>query len=147
MALGAALVDRARLIEKVASDVKVNGRTTFTEVRTAWFRARLTLPRSPETVGPSGAYKRVEMRPTLLYGPRDSEHNPVVVTTEKVIEVDSPELGRLFYMIDADPEPLRKKRRVIGYEAPLKRVEEHPFEPATDPVPVSASTAMQVEAR
>ena len=129
MGLTHALVDRARLIERVPSPVRVNKRTTFSDVTEPWFRVRLQLPSAPETAEGAGGKTRVEVRPTLLVGVKDNEGNPVVLTTEKLIEVDSPDLGRALYRFDADPEPLRRRRRVIGYEVALRRVEEHDFDP------------------
>jgi hypothetical protein len=135
MGLTHALVDRARLIERVPSPVRVNKRTTFTDVTEPWFRVRLQLPSAPESAEGAGGHSRVEVRPTLLVGIKDSEGNPVVLTVEKLIEVDSKELGRAVYRFDADPEPLRRRRRVIGFEVPLRRVEEHEFEPPPAEVP------------
>lgn len=128
MGLTAVLVDRARLVEKAATAAKVNGRTTFTTVTLPWFRARLQMPTAPKSAGPGGAATRDEVRPLLIFGIKDSEGNAIVLTTEKLVEVDSKQLGRAFFRPDADPEPYRKKRRVIGFEVPLRRVEEHEYE-------------------
>jgi hypothetical protein len=147
MGLRSALVDRARLVERVASPVRINKRTTFTNVTEPWFKARLQMPSAPETAEAAGGKTRNEVRPSMLFDWRDSEGNAVVLTTEKVVEVDSKELGRFYFRPDADPEPLRKKRRVIGFEVPLRRVEEHDFEPTVPPEAVSASTAMPQESR
>ncbi len=91
-----------------------------------WFRVRLTLPPQPETQEPGGGRRRVEKRPSVLIDRTDENGDPVVLSVEDKLEVDSRQLGRAIYQLDADPEPLRKRRTVIGWEAPLRRVEDHP---------------------
>ncbi len=130
MALGTALVDRARRISNQPSPLKLEGRTQFAKFHEPWFRARLTMPANPETADPAGGRTRVEVLPTLLFGLRDADGNPVGLTTEDEVEVDSKELGRAVYRPDADPQPLRKRRSLIGWEVRLHRIENHPFRPS-----------------
>jgi hypothetical protein len=96
------------------------------------------MPGAPETAEAAGGMSRSEVRPSMLLDIRDSEGNPVVLTSEMLVEVHSKELGDGFYRPDGDPEPLRKKRKVIGYEVTLRRVEEHDFTRPVEmnPVPV-----------
>jgi hypothetical protein len=129
MGLTAVLVDRARLIEKVAASAeRVNKRTTYTTVTLPWFKARLTVPAAPEGAGPGAGSQRVEDRPSLIYGVKDSAGNEIELTGEMLVEVDSKQLGRAVYRIEGDPQPWRKKRRVIAHKIGLHRVEEHEVE-------------------
>lgn len=125
MALGAVLVDRARAIVRAPTGVRVEGTRQYGTVEGAWFRARLTLPPQPETQEPAGGRRRVEKRPTMLYAKLDENGEPVLLNVEMIVEIDSRELGRAFYQLDVDPEPLRKKRTVLGWEVALRRVEDH----------------------
>jgi hypothetical protein len=132
MGLNAVLKDKARIIERRPLPVKVNGRTTFTTVTHPWFKARVQMPKKPRTADPAGGRQRNEVRPVLIYGLKDEEGSPVVVTTEVIVEVLSPELGEnsTHYRVDTDPEPYRKKKKVIGYETSIVRIESHEFEAA-----------------
>lgn len=123
MALGSAMVDRARIIRRAPSPVKIEGRTQMTTVRGAWFRCRLNLRSDSQSQGP-GDNPRTTRRPTLMLLPLDIEGRAVDLRHTDKVEVDSPELGLNLWEVDGEPEPLRKKRRVIGYEVPVKRVEQ-----------------------
>lgn len=131
MALGAALVDRARIIRNVPQPRKIEGRTQFAKVTLPWFRCRVQMPNKPRTADAAGGRTRAEARPTLLYGIRDSEGNAISLTSTDELEVQVKEIAEhALYQVDADPMPLRKRRSVIGWEVPLKRIENHAF---TDP--------------
>lgn len=125
MALRIALVDKARTLSRVSTGVKVAGTSQMATVEGPWFRVRLTLPPQPDTADPAGGRTRVEKRPTLLVDRRDENGDPVVLNTEMRLEVVSRELGSATYLLDADPEPLRKRHTVIGWEVPLRRIEDH----------------------
>lgn len=122
MALGRALVDQARPITQGRSAVKLRGESQFEALHGQWFRCRLTLPAAPESVDPGSFRRRVVIVPTLLYGMKDADHELVVVTVEMRLEVDSLELGRSMWDVVSEPEPLRKRRRVIGWQTTLQRV-------------------------
>jgi hypothetical protein len=127
VALGAALVDRARVRRKVPAR-KVAGRTVMAPTVHAWFRCRLELRSQPQTREPSSRQPRVTKSPRLMFGVRDLDGGTIDVVSTDVLEVDSPELGRAFYEVEGDPDPMRKKRRVIGWEVNLKRIEDHEFD-------------------
>jgi hypothetical protein len=129
MGLTGALVDRARTVESRRSGRRVEGRTVFRPVAGTWFKARLELPQGSETDAPTGA-RTVIVQPTLMFATRDSDGQPVEVTNQKRVEVDSAQLGRTVWDVIADPQPIRKRRTVIGWQAPLRRVEMHEAEEA-----------------
>lgn len=124
MGLTGVLVDRARLVERVPAGRKVEGSTIYSQVSGEWFKARLTLEQATEVTGTAGG-RQVSSTPLLLLGIKDVAGDPILITNEDRVEVDSKELGRDLWDITADPEPLRKKRRLIGWQAPLRRVMVH----------------------
>lgn len=130
MALTAALVDRARPVERRRSGRRVEGRTVFGEARGAWFKARLELPQAPEGAEAPTGVRPVVTAPTLMYGVRDSDGQPVELTNQKRVEVDSKELGRATWDVVGDPQPIRKKRTLLGWQAQLRRVVVHEGEEA-----------------
>lgn len=130
MALGAALVDRARQITNTAIPRKVEGSTQFTPVHGEWFKARVTLEGSPESDDSQSGHRRSVRGAMLLTGTKDKAGQPLALSSADKIEVDSKQLGHLFFEATGDPKPIRKKRPVIGFELPLTQVEEHKFERA-----------------
>lgn len=96
-----------------------------------WFKARLFLPdTSSESSDSQGARRRQVKRPTLMTGVRDADRQPLDVRAEDQLDVDSPELGRATWRVIGDPAPLRKRRKVIGFQIVLERVKE----PKADPL-------------
>jgi hypothetical protein len=126
--LQAALVDRARVVTKRQRGARVEGRTQYGNAYGPWFRCRLQLAQAPETVDPVTGVRPVASEPLLLYGVRDADGNPPALTNQVRVQVDSHELGTGLWDVTADPEPLRKKRRVLGFQAQLRRVEVHEAE-------------------
>lgn len=124
-------MDRARVISREPSSVKVEGRTQYAAVTREWFRCRVQLPPLPVRSGPgtSGA-KRTEKKPSLMFDIKDLRGDPVTVTFQDRLEVKSVEQGMdtVVFELDSDPQPIRKKRKVIGYEATMKRVDAHTVE-------------------
>lgn len=129
MSLTGVLVDRARVVGRRDAGRKVAGRTIYSDVAGDWFKARLTLPSSGEQVDPATGVRPVTLTPLLLYGTRDLAGEPVNVTGDDRVELDSKELGFAVFDVIGDAEPLRKKRRVIGFQIPLRRVVVHEAEP------------------
>ena len=133
MGLNAALVDRARVRRTVPLPQKVEGKTVATDTFGAWFRCRLELPSGSllrdRATEQGGQRSRVVTSPTLLCGFYDSDGNPIKVNARDQLDVDSAELGRNTWQITADPAPMRKKSKVIGWTLSLQRVEEHEFTP------------------
>jgi hypothetical protein len=126
MSLRSAMVDRARALAAVQTNYRVQGMTVVEATVGPWFRCRLTLPEA--NVDASRPRRRAVINPTLLYGTKDTAGEPVTLTVDTRVEVDSPELGRAVWAVVSEPSPLRRKRRVIGYEAHIERVEENESE-------------------
>lgn len=125
MSLNSALVDRARIIRRVAAPVKVEGRTQFTDMTGEWFRARLELRRDSKRRDP-GTRSSAVRTPVLMCGVRDLRGSQVDFRLGDRIEVSSTELGDALYEVASAPEPMRKKKRLLGFELPLRRIQEDP---------------------
>ena len=107
MALGSALVDRAKVItrEKVAGE-KIDGEVQYTTVEDAkTFRCRLEMQKGSE-MDADGRRKSVR-RPSLMFRRRDT------VTAGDKIHVTSTAIpeGTGVYQVDGDPTPMRRRRR------------------------------------
>jgi hypothetical protein len=128
--LNTALVDLAR-IHRRAPAQKVAGRTQFAPITSAWFRARVDQRTNPETRNQPSGQPRVTKQPRLMYALRDTEGRDTTVNASDFVEVapSDPHLDAAWYQVEGDPDPIRKKRRVIGWEVTLKRLAENPFDP------------------
>lgn len=129
MALGAVLVDRARVLRRQAAAQRVEGTTPMVTVGGAWFRARLFLQGGREMEGEQASYRRVVPGPQLMYALRDADGQPIELGFDDRVEVDSPQLGRAVWRVNGEPEKIRKRRAVIGHLATLERVQERQFDP------------------
>lgn len=130
MALGSVLVDRARVVERVAAAAKVEGRTPMVPVTGAWFRARLFLPMTREEEAASRpSHKRSVKVPTLLYGIRDLEGEPITLREDTKVQVNSG-LDVGVYEVTGI-EVIRKKGRnsILCHQAQLRRVADREFVP------------------
>ena len=127
MSLNSALVDRARRLVDTPTPQRVEGTTTFQTLTYPWFKVRLTLSPAPESDDAQGARRRVPRPASLLVGMKDVDGNPTVINADDRLEVDSKQLGTQIYQVTGDGEPIRKKRKQIGWAATLTRVEEHQF--------------------
>lgn len=135
MALGAALVDRARIVEVLGTGVRVQGRTPTEPVEGEWFKARLFLPAPTESPDTPGRRRKVVKRPQLLFGVKDVQGAVLVPPkADMKIEVDAPRIddnGPLVFRVDGLPEVITKRRGRIGYLANLSRIEETQREDVT----------------
>jgi hypothetical protein len=123
MSLNTALVDRARTIRQGNTGVRVRGATVFSPVRGEWFKVRLELPSASAALD-GGSRRRAVRTPTILVGMRDASGALVELSMEDRLEIDSKALGRALWDVAAQPEVLRKKRRQIGWQVSLSRVED-----------------------
>lgn len=130
MGFRTALVDRARTITQEPTGQVIGGTRRFTYVRGEWFRCRLTLPGAPENLEAVTFRRTAVVVPTLLYGMTDEVRDPVHLGLEMRLEVKSDALGDEVWDVVSDPEPLRRKRRVLGWQVTLRRVEDYEFEVA-----------------
>lgn len=128
MALGTALVDRARVIRRVEADpdvepVVVEGEKVmvpkegdkFDDGVGPWFRCRID-SRQVSELQQDGRRKTVT-RHTLLVGRKAD------IRGSDLIETKSKQMGNAKYTVDGDPSELRKRRTVIGYEVRLVKAE------------------------
>lgn len=129
MSLNAALVDRARRIVDTPLAEKVEGTTQFTTLSYSWFKCRITYGAAPESDDPQAARRRVPRPATLLCGVKDLDGNLLVINATDRLEMDSKQLGQAVFEVTSDGEPIRKKKKLIGWMANLTRVEEHEFVP------------------
>jgi hypothetical protein len=126
MSLRSALVDRAQVLANRPQPARVEGRTIHAWVAGEWFRARLTEQEREWAPDSGGKLQRVVDNPRLMYGMRDLTGNDVVLDSGMRVRVKSRELGiDAVYLLDTDPKPIRKKRRLIGHTVGLRRVEPH----------------------
>lgn len=132
MPIGTALVDRARLVTMEAATARVEGTTQLAPVYGEWFRCRLTLPGSQEGPDEPRGYRRSINRPSLLYGVRDRAGQTLAIRFNHKVVVESKEQGILsVWKVNGDPQPLRKKRSMIGWFAQLERLDEREFRELT----------------
>lgn len=131
MSLESVLVDRARLVRKLASTTKVLGRTTFVEGEPGtWFAARLQMPTATaEQIPPGFVSKRVVLVPTLIFAVEDDNGTPVTVRFNDMLEIESDDLGTETWQVSGEPMPFRKREGIIGWQVTVKRVEAHEFQP------------------
>lgn len=122
MALTSAMVDRAFLQRRAADALKVNGRTVHSNTESPEIRARLT--KAPAGERAEDGRKVAEDRPTLLLARRDAEREAVVPRKTDRLRIVSRELGEGVWEVDGIPQPLRKKRRVIGWTMSVVQLEE-----------------------
>jgi hypothetical protein len=123
MGLGSALVDRARVIRQEPAAVgRVEGSTRFVPVEGNWFRARLELPDGTEQPGPENSRRRAVIAPTLMYEDLDERDLPVGLSAQDRVEVESLEQGDTsIWDVIAEPQPIRKKSEVMGFQVTLRR--------------------------
>lgn len=129
MGLGSALVDQARTVRLDDTGERVAGSTVLAMVEGNWFRARLELPAGPEQPGPNESRRRAITQPTLLYEEWDEIGEPVLVHNETRVQVQSEQYGVMTFVVIDEPQPVRKKRRVIAHQATMRHIHDHEFDP------------------
>jgi hypothetical protein len=129
MGLNSALVDRARIARRSTAGVKVEGRTRFGTVTGAWFRCRLELSSRAQANEGESSVKRVVERPNIMFAVKDSEGRPVDMLATDRVQIVSQQLGIFYFEVQGNPTPLRKKRRVIGWQVDLNAIDEQQFDP------------------
>lgn len=134
MGLESALVDRARTIrDEPAADRRVGGSTVMATVQSAWFAALLQLPSGNLARDSSAGRRREITAPTLMFDVVDEDNRPVVVTVRDRIEVESERFGPSMWELTGDPQPLASLSETIGYQASMKKIADHGFEPLRTP--------------
>ena len=128
MALGAALKDRGQIVRKETQAKRVEGRTLFVPVKRPIFKCRLEVKKVPESKDAGGVMSYTST-PLLLCGRRDKEHNLLAFEPDDYIEIESKDMPQFngVYQVEGLAEPLRKKRRVIGWQLTLSAMDESAF--------------------
>lgn len=125
MGLGSALVDRARIVRnETATRSRVEGSSVVEHVDGNWFRARLELPQGSEGMAPEQGRKRAVRAPTLMFELYDEENLEVRLVGSDYVQVESEQFGLTTWQVEGDPQPIRKLRTVLGYQASLRKAEQ-----------------------
>lgn len=133
MSLNVALVDQARRVftaQDPADDWEEE--PGYGDKTGPWFRARLTVHQPREQNDSGRGYRFLQGDAELMFGVRDAEGGFMADETgrfvafeaDDAIEVASRDLGTQRWNLATGVEPIRKKRRVIGYRVGLQRSEE-----------------------
>lgn len=123
MAVRAALVDRCFIQRKQAA-TKVRGREVYLPAEGAEIRCRLTMNRAGERLEDGRVL--TEPTPTVWIFHRDETGKEVRPVASDKLRIVSAELGTALWQVDGDPTPARKRRRILGWEATVKRLDEQP---------------------
>lgn len=125
MSITSVMVDRARVLDREASGLKVEGTTLMVPTHGEWFKARLFLDmaQSPERKE-QGERKKVVQTPLLLFGIKDTAGNPLELHADVQVEISSARFGSGIWQLTAEPQPISKKTRVIGGQVTIERVRE-----------------------
>jgi hypothetical protein len=128
VSIRAVCVDRARIIRKEPSAVRVEGSTSFTNVGEQWFRARLFLTSTTDVPDPEASHWLSQSAPQVLAVTHDFDHNKLEFRSDLHIEIRSRQLGKAVWRMSGEPEPLRRKHRVIGWLLLVSRVIEWQYD-------------------
>jgi len=123
MGLRSALVDTAYRIRKGPTSRRVEGTTEFRTVESEPIRVRLNIQQAGERTDDGRVL--TEPQPSLLVYRKDIMGEELDWRATDRIRVESEQLGTHEYEVSGDPQPIRKKRRVIGWTLTLRRTEEN----------------------
>ena len=132
MSLGAALTDKARVIGRGTGPkpTRIEGTKVTKPEEGEWFKCRLELPKEDEGAEDSGRFRR-QVTPSLMLGKRNLKGEKNVVRGRDQIRVKSNQIleqtggaeDEWTFEVKGRPEPIRKRRAVIGYQVNLVKVE------------------------
>ncbi len=123
MGFRGALVDRAVRIRKSSTGRRVEGTTIFEPNESAEIRVRLDIKAAGEELADGRIL--TEPTPVLLVFRRDMDGTYLDWKASDRILVTSAQLGEHEYEVQGEPVPMRRKRRVLGWELTLRRTEEN----------------------
>lgn len=123
MGFRGALVDRAVRIRKSSTGRRVEGTTIFEPNESASIRVRLDVKAAGEELADGRVL--TEPTPVLLVFRRDMDGTSLDWKASDRILVTSAQLGVHEYEVQGEPVPMRRKRRVLGWELTLRRTEEN----------------------
>lgn len=121
MGLNAALVDRARLVTRVQTGDRVDGRPRRGTHYGPWFKCRLRDSRSTESM--TDGSKRYRYRPNFMAARKALDHTPVKLHGSDRLEIHSKEFGNAVYELDGDVAYVRKRRGIHHIEGIVLKVE------------------------
>lgn len=121
MALGSALVDKARVHRTLKTSAKLQGTLQTKEFTSEWFRCRVTMPRGSEQT--EEGRRKKQKTPELMCGRVNVLGEAVEILAGDTLELQSVQLGNVTLQIAGDPEPIRKRRSIIGWQVGLSKVE------------------------
>lgn len=121
------------MIQLLPSVERVEGRSTFEPVPQQWFRCRLSIIEGSKTGAPPRSDAALAFRSKLLSGQLlcitvDLDDNPLVFRNDQRLDISSVQLGRAIWRNENEPQPLRKKRKLIGWTLSVERVIEREFD-------------------
>lgn len=127
MSLNGVLVDKARIVSKKKAGRVVDGETLYADTTGAWFKVRIQLGSEGESIDGATDERSVHRTPSMMVALRDEDGNDVILTVEDRLEVVSANLPQVSTQWDviSDPQPMRKKRRVLGWNITLRKVFVH----------------------
>jgi hypothetical protein len=128
MALAHVCVDRGRVVVKEPSATRVEGSTSFVAVPEQWFKCRLFLTSTTDVPDPQQSHWLSTSAPQVLAVTRDYDGSPLMFRSDQTIEINSRQLGRHVWRMTGEPEPLRKRRRIIGWLLLVSRVIERDYD-------------------
>jgi len=108
--------------------VRVEGTTTFTPVAEQWFRCRLFLTDSPDVIDPQAGRFRNKSSPQVLAVLRDFDGRTLHFHGDQRAEIRSRQFGKAVWRMAGEPQPLRRRRRVIGWLLNTERVIEREYD-------------------
>lgn len=135
--------------------MRVEGSTSFVPVAEQWFRCRLFLTSTTDTPDPQATRWASQSAPQVLTPAVDLDGNPLFFRSDLRLDIASTQLGRALWRMAGEPEPLRKRRRIIGYLLVVGRVIEREFDdllnqrpplvysPVPQAVPLELPTAIE----
>lgn len=121
-------VDRGRLLVKEPSARRVEGSTTFVPVPGPWFRCRLFYEGAPDQTDPQGGHFKEVSEPQVLVPVTALDGSRLDFHADHRLQVNSRELGHAVWRLAGEPEPLRKRRRIIGWLLTVERVIERAYD-------------------
>lgn len=119
--IGSALIDRARVVSTVRSDVRVEGSYQNKTRHGPWFRCRFDAGTEGEVRSAAGVRRTRDA--TLLIGRRALDGSSLEFSGADVVEIESRALGLIRMQFRGAPEQIVKRRSVIGFLAVLDRVD------------------------
>jgi hypothetical protein len=121
VAIGAATPDRARVQRRVRTGERVRGAFKTTDKWSEPFRCRYTPANESESRSQSGV--RRAKPATLLVKALSLRSSGVgVLKASDRVEITQADGTRLLMEVQGEPDPIRKRRTVIGYTASLQKV-------------------------